>query len=172
MDFDDELSNISDETITGSDELLSDDSLRLPESANPLVRLHAIRAWLKRRQQEAQLNMGKMALELQALQHEADTTPLRRRAYQEHMEHLQKVQSLFQQTQERFETYQEAEAMLEECVNHTTVGERLLVEYYLEIEALIHTNLQESNQEPTPRIESLFAVQNRIEHVGISYEED
>lgn len=44
MDIDDETSNVPVEI--GSDELLSDDNLRLPESANILVRIHALRAWL------------------------------------------------------------------------------------------------------------------------------
>ena len=34
------------EEETGSDELLADDNLRLPERANVLVRVHAVRAWL------------------------------------------------------------------------------------------------------------------------------
>ncbi len=35
-----------DSTQIGSDELLSEDNLRLPDSASVLVRLHAVRAWL------------------------------------------------------------------------------------------------------------------------------
>src|SRR3989442_4046991 len=49
----------------GSDELLSDDNLRLPESANILVRLHAVRAWLARRREEAIIEVGEAALEVQ-----------------------------------------------------------------------------------------------------------
>lgn len=97
---------------------------------------------------------------------------MRRRAYQEQMERLQSAQNAFQSAQEYLVAYEEAENMLEECVNHTTVGERLLVEYYLEIDNLIQTSLQESNQEQTPRIEALFEVQSRIERVGATYEED
>ena len=44
MDNDDDFADTSIEI--GSDELLSDDDLRLPESANILVRTHAVRAWL------------------------------------------------------------------------------------------------------------------------------
>ena len=45
----------------GSDELLSDDNLRLPESANILVRLHAVQAWLSRRYDEATIEVGEAA---------------------------------------------------------------------------------------------------------------
>ena len=47
MDNDDDFSGTSIEI--GSDELLSDDNLRLPESASTLVRTHAVQAWLTRR---------------------------------------------------------------------------------------------------------------------------
>src|SRR5205085_11982805 len=63
MNTDDELPDES--TETGSDELLSDDNLRLPESASPLVRLHALRAWLARRQKETTLEIGEAAPTLQ-----------------------------------------------------------------------------------------------------------
>ena len=43
---------------TGSDELLSDENLRLPEGANILVRLHAVRAWLSRRRDETSIEVG------------------------------------------------------------------------------------------------------------------
>ncbi|GER89270.1 hypothetical protein KDW_34320 [Dictyobacter vulcani] len=170
MDFDDELSAQEDQT--GSDELLSDDNLRLPASANPLVRLHAVRAWLKRKEKETTMDMGTVALVLQELQISTGSAPLRRRAYQELTERLQSQQNAFQSAQERLATYEEAGEMLEDCVNHVTVGERLLVEYYLQIEDLIQTGLEESNQATTPRLEALFEVQNRIERVGVSYEED
>ena len=42
MDYDNEIPDAS--TEIGSDELLSDEQLRLPESANILVRTHAVRA--------------------------------------------------------------------------------------------------------------------------------
>ncbi|GCE06313.1 hypothetical protein [Dictyobacter aurantiacus] len=170
MDFDEELSQQPEEI--GSDELLSDDNLRLPEDANPLVRLHAVRAWLKRREDETHVDMGKAALTIQELQSNAGSEPMRRRAYQEQMERLQSAQHAFQSAQESLATYEEAESMLEECVNHTTVGERLLVEYYLEIDNLIQNSLEESNQQQTPRIEALFEVQSRVEHVGATHEEE
>ena len=54
----------------GSDELLSDENLRLPESANILVRLHAVRAWLFRRHDEATIEVGEAALALQEVMQE------------------------------------------------------------------------------------------------------
>lgn len=170
MDFDDEFINDAEET--GSDELLSDDNLRLPEGANPMVRLHAVRAWLKRRQREIKLAMGNTALELQASQQSGSSAPLRRRAYQEQMEGLQRLQTSFQRDQERLNAYEEAEAELEDCVNHTTVGERLLVEYYLQLDMIIQTELQEHAQHETLRIETLLGVQHRVERVTATYEED
>ncbi len=170
MDFDDEFINDTEET--GSDELLSDDNLRLPEGANPMVRLHAVRAWLKRRQREIKIKMGNTALELQASQQNSGSAPLRRRAYQEQMEGLQRLQTSFQRDQERLNAYEEAEAELEDCVNHTTVGERLLVEYYLQLDMIIQTDLQEHSQNETLRIETLLGVQHRVERVTATYEED
>ena len=43
MDIDNTLPSFQNEE-TGSDELLSDENLRLPEGANIIVRLHAVRA--------------------------------------------------------------------------------------------------------------------------------
>ena len=78
MDYDNEISNISLEI--GSDELLSDDNLRLPESANILVRTHAVQAWLARRQEEHTLEVGEAALALQqVMTQEPQATRLRRR---------------------------------------------------------------------------------------------
>ncbi|GCE27860.1 hypothetical protein KDA_33440 [Dictyobacter alpinus] len=170
MDFDDEL--FEQEDKIGSDDLLAADDLRLPESANPLVRLHAMRSWLKRKEKEANLDMGTAALDLQDLQVSSETAHLRRRAYQEQQEQLQIKQNAFQQAQERMAAYEEADDMLEDCVNHTTVSERLMVEYYLQVEELIQTGLAESDQVATPRLEALYEVQNRIERIGASYEED
>src|SRR2546421_295274 len=65
MNLDDEISN--EPLEVGSDELLSDNNLRLPESANILVRVHAVQAWLTRRYQETTLEVGEAALALQEL---------------------------------------------------------------------------------------------------------
>jgi hypothetical protein len=184
MDFDDEIDGEIEEV--GSDELLSDDNLRLPVGANPLVRLHAVRAWLARRKRETKLEMGEAALSLQELQASLELANLRRREYQEQSAKLQRYQQLFVQAKERLETYEESSTLLEESVNHVTVSERLLVEYYLELDRIVQDYMQElSDQEAlagveagehlqpaqTPRLQALRDVQQRIEHVGASYEE-
>ena len=172
MDFDDEHSHEEAENM-GSDELLSDDNLRLPDSANPLVRLHAIRAWLTRRQKEIHLEMGTIALNLQQLlQEDQQEARLRRRELQARQDRLQSVQERFQSTQQLLSTYEEAEGLLEDCVNHTTVSERLLVEYYLTIEALTQEAAQEHSDEQSSRFVALADVLHRIEQVGAPHEED
>ena len=176
MDFEDQINNETDEI--GSDELLSDDSLHLPAGANPLVRLHAVRAWLTRRQRETKIEMGEAALEQQDIQAALEQGHLRRRAYQDYAERLQHYQQIFAQAQERLSTYEEAEVLLEETVNHVTIGERLLVEYYLEIESKIQDDVQEqgvleaSQAQQTPRLQALLDVLQRIERVGATYEEE
>jgi len=171
MDIDDNLSQ--EETETGSDELLSNDNLRLPDSANPLVRLHAIRAWLTRRQKETRLKMGAIALDLQQLQQESQPeVRLRRRELQAKQDRLQAVQERFQSTQQLLRVYEEAESLLEDCVNHTTVSERLLVEYYLTIEALAQEAVQEHADQQSPRLTALSDVLLRIEQVGAPHEDD
>ena len=172
MDFDDD--NISQEaTEVGSDELLSDDNLHLPAGANPLVRLHAVRAWLRRRQKVTNIEIGEAALELQQLQQdESSTARLRRRELQVRQEQMQHLQQRFQQAQQRLETYEETESLLEECVDHTTVGERLLVEYYLTLEELVQNSLRAGESESSPRVQVLFDVQHRVERVSISDEDE
>jgi len=171
MDLDNEHS--PEETETGSDELLSADHLRLPDSADPLVRLHALRSWLTRRQKETRLELGMIALDLQNLQQEEQGgTRLRRRELQARQDRLQAAQERFQSTQQLLGAYEEAEKLLEECVSHTTVGERLLVEYYLTIEALVEEFAQEHEGERSPRFVALNDILHRIEQVGILYEED
>ncbi len=170
MDFND---NIPEEaTETGSDELLSDDHLHLPEGANPLVRLHAVRAWLTRRPKMTNREIGQAALDLQQLQQDdAGTTRLRRRELQARQEQIHHLQQSFQQAQQRLGVYEEAVALLEECVDHTTVGERLLVEYYLMLEELAQNSLQAGESEHAPRLQVLFDVQHRVEQVSVSEEE-
>ena len=171
MDFDDELPEGKDEL--GSDELLSDDNLRLPDTANPLVRLHAMRAWLVRRQKETRQDMGMIALDLQQSQQEDQTEiRLRRRELQAMQERAQLIQERFQFTQQLLNVYEEAERLLEDCVNHTTVSERLLVEYYLTIEGLLQETIQEDENEHSPRSTALNDVLHRIEQVGAPQEED
>lgn len=169
MDFDD---NIPEEaTEIGSDELLSDDDLHLPEGANPLVRLHAVRAWLTCRQKLTNIEIGEVALQLQRLQQdESGTTRLRRRELRARQEQIQQLQERFQQAQQRLATYEETERLLQECVDHTTVGERLLVEYYLTLEELVQNSLQAGEAQSSSRLQVLYDVQHRIERVSISEE--
>ena len=174
MDFDNEYSHP--EVETGSDELLSDDNLRLPDSANPLVRVHAIRAWLARRQKETRLHIGEIALDLQALQQEDQMQPavrsLRRRELQARQERLQLAQEQFISTQQLLGAYEEAEGLLEECVNHTTVSERLLVEYYLTIEQLVQEAAQAGEGgEESARCVALAAVLQRVEQIGAPHDD-
>jgi hypothetical protein len=175
MDLDDEHSQ--EQAETGSDELLSADNLRLPDNANPLVRLHAIRAWLTRRQKETRLHMGMIALDLQQLQQEDQgrhkPRPLRRRELQARQDRLQSAQERFQSTQQLLSVYEEAERLLEDCVNHTTISVRLLVEYYLTIEQLTQEAAQEHGEgEQSPRLAALSDVLHRIEQVSAPHEED
>ncbi len=161
-------------TETGSDELLSDDNLRLPESANALVRLHAVRAWLTRRQIEANIEIGEAALALQeAFQAPEQETRLRRRERERQIggvQRVQRAQQALEEAQQRLRTYEEAQGLLEETVTHMTSGERALVEYYLALEDL----MQSSVENPTPlrqRILALADVQHRVEHVGTPNED-
>src|SRR5579859_2351494 len=167
MNFDDEFSHETPET--GSDELLSDDNLRLPDSASTLVRIHAIRAWLKRRRQEAAIEVGEAAL---AIQHTAQEDPQhrpRRREIQSNMERVQRAQQTFAEAQQRLDAYDEAETLLEDCVAHTTSGERVLVEYYLTLEELVQDITDEIAH--SPRYQALADVQHRVEHVGAPNED-
>jgi hypothetical protein len=162
----------ADEEI-GSDELLSDDNLRLPESANVLVRLHAVQAWLSRRRKEAAIEVGEAALALQeAIQENAQETRVRRRAREEEEQRLKRAQQVLTDAQQRQSAYEEAQSILEDCVAHTT-GERVLVEYYLTLEELILQNRVHPNQanEHSPWLDALSDVLRRIEHVGTPNEE-
>src|SRR5206468_4018828 len=142
MNFDDEIADTSEEA--GSDERLSDDKLRLPESANILVRVHAVRAWLTRRYQETTLEVGEAALALQELAQTSEELPRwRRRERQKQEVRLSQIQQRLAEAQQRLHTYEEAQALLEECIDHTS-GERVLVEYYLVLGDLVERVRQES----------------------------
>src|SRR5712691_5880664 len=126
MNIDDDESDTP--TVIGSDELLSDDNLRLPESANVLVRLHAVRAWLARRYDETSIEVGEAALELQqAMSPELQETRPRRRERQGQSDRVLRAQQTLLEAQERLQAYGEAQALLEDCVAHTN-GERVLVD--------------------------------------------
>ena len=170
MDNDDDLAGTSIEI--GSDELLSDDDLRLPESANVLVRTHAVRAWLARRREVSAIEVGEAALALQQVMlQEPQETRLRRRERQNLQWQLNQQQQVLKEAQQRLDGYIEAEALLEEGITHTS-GERVLVEYYLALENLVHSITQPNQPEQSPRLQALFDVQHRVEQVGAPNEED
>jgi hypothetical protein len=159
---------------SGSDELLSDDNLRLPESANMLVRLHAVRAWLSRRHDEAAIEIGEAALALQELMQgdATETRPRRRMDQIEEARRFQRVQQWLVEAQQRLSAYKEAQSILEDCVAHTS-GERVLVEYYLTLEELVLQSQEHTDQERqrSPWLDALADVLRRVEHVGTPDEE-
>jgi hypothetical protein len=153
----------------GSDELLAADDLRLPADANVLVRLHALRAWLSRRSDESGLEVGAAALELQmaARAAESGTRPRRRSAENDLLSNP--AQRELVAAQRRLSAYEEACALLEDYVAHTTVGDRLLVEYYLALEERLQSP---DSPTDTPWIEAMQDVLHRVGQVGTSDEED
>jgi hypothetical protein len=165
----------SDDDELGSDELLSDENLRLPEGANILVRLHAVRAWLSRRLDEATIEVGEAALALQEMmQEETVETRPRRRAHQNEtvQEQFQHAQKALAESQQRLSAYEEAQSILEDCIAHTS-GERVLVEYYLTLEELVLQSQEQVDQteDHSPWLEAVSDVLHRIEHVGTPDEE-
>jgi len=158
----------------GSDELLSDDNLRLPESANILVRLHAVQAWLSRRYDEATIEVGNAALGLQEVMQEdqLETRVRRRMRIGEDSQRFIRVQQALAEAQQRQSAYEEAQTILEDCVAHTS-GERVLVEYYLTLEELILRSLEqvERDEDHAPWLEAMSDVLHRVEHVGTPDEE-
>jgi hypothetical protein len=158
----------------GSDELLSDENLRLPESANILVRLHAVRAWLIRRHDEATMEVGEAALALQEVMQEnpAETRPRRRMHQILEAQRFQRAQQVLGEAQQRLSAYEEAQSILEDCVAHTS-GERVLVEYYLTLEELVLRSLEQMKQDEdhAPWLEAVSDVLHRVEHVGTPDEE-
>jgi hypothetical protein len=158
----------------GSDEVLSDDNLRLPESANILVRLHAVRAWLSRRYDEATIEVGEAALTLQELmQGDAiETRPRRRIHLAEEAQQFHRAQKALAAAQQRLSAYEEAQAILEDCIAHTS-GERVLVEYYLTLEELVMQSQEQMDQEGknSPWFDAMADVLHRVERVGTPDEE-
>ena len=171
--FSDEDASNDDEI--GSDELLSEENLRLPEGANILVRLHAVRAWLSRRLDETSIEVGEAALALQEMmQEEAVETRPRRRMHliESFQEQFQSAQKTLAESQQRLNAYEEAQSILEDCVAHTS-GERVLVEYYLTLEELVLESQKQVNQskDRSPWLDALSDVLHRIEHIGTPDEE-
>ena len=160
--YDDDNDELAAEDVPGSDELLASDDLRLPESANILVRLHALRVWLNRRYVETELEVGTAALDLQEAMREIESNPRPRRSVQNNFlsERAQRYLSFAQQ---RLSAYDEARTLLEDCVAHTTTSERLLVEYYLSLEELV----QAAGTPPdSPWLAAMAEIMHRVEQVG------
>jgi predicted nuclease with TOPRIM domain len=104
---------------------------------------------------------------------EPQMTRLRRREQASLMERGQQAQQEMEGAQQRLNAYEEAQALLEECITHTTQGERALVEYYLALEDLLQSDdLPGAESVATPRQQALMDVQHRVEHVSSSQEED
>lgn len=164
----DENDGFADSEESGSDELLAADELRLPESANVLVRLHALRAWLERKRAESGREIGLAALALQATMSEPPREERPRRRVGENNAPLARAQTALAHAQQRLSAYDEASTLLEECVAHTTTGTRLLVEYYLSLEELLAAD--EAPQQ-APWREAMQDVLHRVEQVGSPGEE-
>ena len=167
-----DFNGTSEEEI-GSDELLSDDNLRLPESANMLVRIHAVRAWLVRRHDETAIEAGMAALALQeATSNSSEELRPRRRAHQLPTTTLAQQQLV--NAQQRLSAIEEAQTLLADCIAHTN-GERALVEYYLIVEQLLLDNgYSLSDDTPTrhtPWFDAMVEVLQRLERVGTPQEE-
>lgn len=159
--YNDENDEIVSEQETGSDDLLAADDLRLPESANILVRLHALRAWLDRRYAETELEIGVAALDLQEAMRESESRPRRRINQNDSL--FQRTQQALVAAQQSLSAYDEARSLLEDCVAHTTTGERLLVEFYLSLEELIEA----SNDSADPSwLSAMTDVLHRVEQVS------
>lgn len=161
----------------GSDELLTDENLRLPEGASILVRVHAVRAWLARRLRESELAVGEAALAMQiALSEEQSGTMRPRRRMNSWQDKVQYLQEQLGIAQERLRGYEEAQRLFEQCVDHVTASERVLVEYYLMLDALLPGAREHAGQNEgqtagmSAYLEALADVQHRIEHVVVSEE--
>lgn len=164
----DDPSSSSEEEI-GSDELLAADDLRLPAEANILVRLHAMRAWLGRRYTESGLEVGNAALNLQDVARAAEDFPRARRRAVEREALLQSAQRTLVAAQRHQNAYDEARELLEDYVAHTTIGDRLLVEYYLALEERLQAP---DSPTDTPWIEAMQDVLHRVEQVGTPGEDE
>lgn len=163
-----EYENESEEDASGSDDLLAADDLHLPEGANTLVRLHALRAWLERRCTASELEIGTAALALQAAMQDSAMSRRPRRQWEENNQLLLRTQAALSQAQLRQSAYHEACLLLEECVTHTTTAERLLVEYYLSLEELVAGGSADADP---PWHAAMQDVLHRVEQIGSPAEE-
>lgn len=158
---------------SGSDNLLAADNLRLPADANILVRLHAMRAWLSRRARESELEVGRAALDLQDIARTTESLAssprlarTRRRAAEDSL--VQHARRKLSTAERHLSAYEEARKLLEDYVAHTTVGDRLLVEYYLGLEERMQAFDLPTD---TPWIEAMQDVLQRISQVGTPEED-
>ncbi len=168
------INSHTDEATPGSDELLSDDELRLPESAHSLVRIHAVQAWLNRRLDEAARARGEAARALQAAAAQAEEESgrvTRRRERERREEQLRRCQQAIAQEQTHIDTYEEAQELLQEYIDHAG-GERVLVEFYLALEELAEQEARAVAEASSPRLHALAETLHRVESVGITYEAD
>ena len=139
------------------------------------MRLHAVRAWLSRRCEEATIEVGEAAIALQEMMQEqaVEVRPRRRtRQIKAVQEQFQRAQKALTQSQQRLSAYEEAQTILEDCVAHTS-GERVLVEYYLTLEELVLQSQEQVDQteDRSSWLDAMSDVLHRIEHVGTPDEE-
>jgi hypothetical protein len=155
---------------TGSDNALADDDLRLPEGANVLVRLHALRAWLERKIVENEQDIGFAALALQEVMKEGENEPRQRRRFTGGSSRQEQVMQDITHAQERQSALAEAHTLLEDIVAHTTTAERVLVEYFLSLEELVQS--AQDTAAGNRWLATMSEVMGRVEQVSISTEED
>jgi len=98
---------------------------------------------------------------------ENESRPRRRFAQSDSL--VQRAQLSLSQAQQRQSAYDEARALLEDCVTHTTASERLLVEYYLSLEEMIQAA---DSPDGSPWLEVMLDVMQRVEQVGTPGEEE
>lgn len=166
-DHDNDLSSPEEES--GSDELLAADDLRLPADANILVRLHAMRAWLGRRYEESGLDVGGAALDVQEIARATEHLTRSRRHAAEREALMRSAERKLATARRRQDAYEEARELLEDYVAHTTIGDRLLVEYYLALEERLQAP---DSPTDTPWIETMQDVMHRVEQVGTPEEDE
>jgi len=163
-----ENENFAEEDVSGSDDLLAADDLHLPEGANTLVRLHALRAWLEHRCTASELEIGTAVLALQTTMHDPGTHRRPRRQWEEANQSLLRAQVALSQAQLRQSAYHTARTLLEACVTHTTTAQRLLVEYYLSLEELAEAGSEAADP---PWQAAIQDVLHRVEQIGSPAEE-
>ena len=82
---------------------------------------------------------------------------------------------MVREAQEQLRAFEEAQALLEECVAHTN-GDRVLVEYYLTLEQLLlehgYSFQVAAPTQHTPWYDAMAEVLHRVEHVGTPQEEE